>query len=138
MRKIYEIRRECERVNKLLLADARKQGLGTKSSRQRLDEARHDDSNAFSFWAQLEYREYIRRQLERRDTISASHLIKTGAYLLGISPVTAKRYLSALASEIGPFNQHGDLIMINPHYVPSEDDTYWLDDASDPVEGETA
>jgi hypothetical protein len=129
MRSKYERQRECEQVNKILLADAKLKGLGTKSSRARLDDARQNDSAAFSYWAGLEYREYIRRELEKRDTTSASHLIRGGAYRLGISPITAKRYLSTLTSEIGPFTQYGDLVMVNPDYVQPESDTYWQDDA---------
>lgn len=129
MRSRYERQRECEQVNKILLADAKQKGLGTKRSRSRLEDARQNDSSAFSYWAKLEYCEYIRRELERRDTISASHLIKGGAYRIGISPVTAKRYLSVLTSEQGPFSQFGDLVMINPDYRPSETDDYWQDDS---------
>jgi hypothetical protein len=126
MRSVYELRRASEQVNKILLDDAKRKGLGTKRSRQRLEDARQDDSAAFSYWAQLEYREYIRRQLERHDTINASHLIRGGAYQIGISPVTAKRYLSTLASEYGPFSQLGDLVMINVNYTPPEAAPYWL------------
>jgi hypothetical protein len=126
MRSKYERQRECEQVNRILQADAKRQTLGTKASQRRMDDARQHDSNAFSYWAQLEFREFIRRELEHRDTISASHLIRSGAYLLRISPITTKRYLFALTSQQGPFMQYGELVMLNPDYTATE--SYWQDE----------
>ena len=60
-----ELLRECERVNQLLKKQAEKLELGTKKSLMRMDEARQCDRDAFSYWAQLEFQEYVRRQLER-------------------------------------------------------------------------
>src|SRR5512136_230805 len=95
-RQRHELIRACEHVNKELEQEAQKLGLGTKKSLARMDEARQVDKVAFSYWAQLEFQEYVRRELERHPTINASILINNGARLLHISPVTTKRYLAVL------------------------------------------
>ena len=131
-----ELMRECERVNKVLEAEALKLGLGTKRSLARMDEARLVDKVAFSYWAVLEFQEYVRRELADRPTCSASILINNGARLLHISPVTTKRYLAVLRAGDGPFRSMGDIIMLNPNYTAGED-SYWRD-GPEPVDKETA
>ena len=131
----YELLRECERVNKLLKKEAERQGLGTRKSLARMEEARQNDKVAFSYWAQLEFQEYIRRELESHPTISASLLINKGARLLKLSPVTTKRYLAVLRSDDGPFSSFGDTVMINQNYTETED--YWQDSPTEPAESET-
>ena len=135
MRQKPELLRECERVNGLLREEAQKLDLGTKKSVSRMDEARHSDRESFSYWAQLEFREYIRRELESRPTVSASAMINDGARLLKISPATTKRYLAVLrAGRTGPFTSMGDIVMINANYVSSDKDSYWKDCPSEAVE----
>ena len=124
-----ELLRECERVNELLKKQAQKYNLGTKKSLQRLDEARQCDRDALSFWAQLEFVEYVRRQLEQHPAIHASILINDGARLLKMSSVTTRRYLQVMRSKGGPFTGMGDTIMINSNYF--EQDDYWQDDPTD-------
>ena len=130
-----ELLRECERVNQLLKKEAERQGLGTRKSLARMEEARQNDKVAFSFWAQLEFQEYIRRELESHPTISASLLINKGARLLKLSPVTTKRYLAVLRSDDGPFSSFGDAVMINQNYTEIED--YGQDSPTEPAESET-
>jgi hypothetical protein len=136
MRTRYELKQECEKVNRLLLADAKRQGLGTKSSQARLNEARKNDSTSFSRWLRLEIREYIRRALERHDTINPPHAINNCAYLFKISQAATERHVKALCCDHGPFTWFGEVIMINPNY--SEADDYWTDAPSDQVESEDA
>jgi hypothetical protein len=121
-----ELMRECERVNALLLGEAKKLELGTKKSLVRMNEARECDMKTFYFWAKLEFQEYCRRQLERNPTIHASLLINEGAQKLGVSTATTKRYMVSLrAGRTSPFSSMGDIVMLNPNYVPSEMDPYW-------------
>ena len=121
-----ELMRECERVNGILLVEAKKFELGTKKSLRRLDEARERDNQAFHQWARLEFQEYCRRCLERNPTIQASLLINEGARLLRISQATTKRYLAVLrAGRTSPFSSLGDVVMLNPNYVAPEQDSYW-------------
>ena len=124
MRSKTDVQRECERVNELLKKEAQDLELGTKKSLARLEGAKNDVSN-FSYWAELEFREIVRRKLENHPALSSSSLINDGARLLGISPVTAKRYMSKLRSDKGPFSGLGDIVTINPNYVPKEEDDYW-------------
>jgi hypothetical protein len=132
MRQKPELLRECERVNDLLRKDAKKLDLGTKKSLARMEEASRVDREAFSYWAQLEFKELIRRELENHPTINASILINKGARLLKLSPVTTKRYLAVLrAGSTAPFASMGDIVMINPNYVSPEQDGYWQEPASD-------
>jgi hypothetical protein len=58
-------------------------------------------------------------------------LINGGARLLGLSPVTTKRYMGKLRSENGPFAGLGDIVTINANYVPKEDDEYWQEAEDD-------
>ena len=129
-----ELLRECERVNILLKKQAQQFELGTKKSLSRMDEARQYDREAFSYWARLEFQEYVRRQLEAHPTAHASNLINNGARLLRISSVTTRRYLAELRAGDGPFSGLGDTIMLNTNYT--EQDDYWADNLSDQAEGE--
>jgi hypothetical protein len=131
-----ELLRECERVNRLLMKQAQTLELGTKKSLARLEEARQSDREAFSYWAQLEFQEYIRRQLEQHPAIHASLLINAAARLLKLSNLTTRRYLQVLRSGNGPFNSMGDIVILNPNY--SEQDDYWLDNPVGMAEGEEA
>ena len=126
-----ELLRECERVNQLLKKQAIKLALGTRKSLARMDEARQMDREALSYWARLEFQEYVRRQLEQHPTLHASILINNGARLLKLSSVTIRRYLAELRSGDGPFTGMGDIIMINPNY--DEQDDYWTEE---PIEEE--
>lgn len=119
-----DVQRECERVNALLKEEAEQLMLGTKKSLSRLEGAKNDAS-AFSYWAELEFREYVRRALEKHRTVTSSILVNGGARLLGLSPVTTKRYMGKLRSESGPFSGLGDIVTLNPNYVPKEEDAYW-------------
>jgi len=74
----------------------------------------------------MEFREYVRRQIEHQAG-SASALIIGGARLLGLSPETTKRYMFKLRTFGGPFSGLGDIVIINPNYQPRELDSYWLD-----------
>jgi len=127
MKSRYERQRECDQVNKILMADAKRQGLGTKSSQAHLEYARQNDSTDFSRRVRLEIREYIRRALERHDTLNAAHVKNNIAYLLRISQQAAQRHMDALSSDHGPFIKFGDLVMLNPDYKPAEVDDYWQD-----------
>jgi hypothetical protein len=115
--------RECERVNEVLKKQAQKFELGTTKSLARMDEARQCDRETFSYWAQLEFQEYVRRQLERHPTMHASILINNGARLLRLSNITTRRYLAVMRSGDGPFSGLGDVIMLNANYT--EQDGYW-------------
>jgi hypothetical protein len=131
-----ELLKACERVNKVLEEEAQRLELGTKKSLPRMDEARQYDKVAFSYWAQLEFQEFVRRQLDRHPTMNASILINSGARMLKISPATTKRYMAALRSGNGPFAGLGDIIMLNPNYIPTDQDDYWQENPSDPMEVE--
>ncbi len=124
MRNKSELKKATARVNQVLKAEARVLGLGTKSSLERLEQCKND-MPAFSKWAELEFREYVRRQLEKH-TCTSIVLINGGARLLGLSPATTKRYLGKLRVEGGPFGGLGDVVILNPRYVPKEEDDYWL------------
>jgi hypothetical protein len=121
-----ELMRACERVNKILEAEAKEKELGTKKSLARMDEARQLDKVAFSYWATLEFQEYVRRELEKHPAINASILINNGARLLHLSPVTTKRYLAVMRAGEGPFRGMGDVVMLNPNYTSADGD-YWQD-----------
>jgi hypothetical protein len=137
MRQKPELLRECERVNKVLRKEAKKLDLGTKISLPRLEEARQVDLKSFSYWAQLEFKEYVRRELEHHPAINASILINNGARLLQISTATTKRYLAALrAGRTAPFSSLGDIVMLNPNYVSPDLDSYWQDCAPDQGPGD--
>jgi hypothetical protein len=131
-----ELLRECERVNRILKKQAQALELGTKKSLARLEEARGTDRETFSYWAQLEFQECIRRQLELHPVIQASLLINMGARLLKLSNLTTRRYLQVLRSYGGPFNSMGDIVVLNPNY--DEQDNYWLDNPESQAEGEEA
>jgi hypothetical protein len=124
MREKTVVKRECERVNALLKDEAVELELGTKKSLGRLEQVKNEPSE-FSYWAELEFREYVRRELEQHQRITSSILVNSGARLLGLSPVTIKRYMGKLRSKNGPFSGLGDIVTINPNYVPKEDDAYW-------------
>lgn len=130
MRTKQEVKKECRRVNDLLKAQARRLKLGTESSLQRLSDCRNDPAT-FREWAELEFVEYCRRILDQHESSSANSLINGGASQLKLSPVTTKRYLSKLRSARGPLGGLGDVVMLNPNYVPTEEDDYWL---KEPVE----
>lgn len=125
-----QLRREAEKVNNLLKTDAERLNLGTRKGKERLDRARQSDDNVtFSYWARLEFLEYSRRQLEKHSMLMASTLAAEGARMLGISLITAKRYLQELsAGKTAPLMHFGDNILINYNYVPAEQDTYWTDE----------
>lgn len=131
-----ELLRECERVNLLLKKEAQQLDLGTKRGLARMDEAKQCDRETFSYWAQLEFQEYIRRRLELHLTINASLLINEGARLLKLSNATTKRYLAVLRSGAGPFTGMGDIIMLNPNYTGQDD--YWTDSPSGQAEADAA
>ncbi len=125
MRSKYELKKESARVNELLRAEALELGLGTKKSLKRLADSK-GDLKAFSYWAELEFREFIRRRLEQHNYV-ATVLINEGARLLGLSPATTKRYFEKLRAYGGPFVDMGEVVIINVHYRPPEEDEYWLD-----------
>jgi len=124
MRPKSKLLRESQRVNQLLREEAEELQLGTKQSLARMEQAKNDAS-AFSYWAEMEFREYVRRALEKHRAINAVALINGGARMLGLSPVTTKRYMAKLRSENGPFGGLGDIVIVNPNYVPKEEDAYW-------------
>lgn len=132
MRAKNVLKSECRKINEVLKAEAKELRLGTKKSLGRLAEC-ENDASAKSYWAEMEFREYVRRQLEIRTSVNAVSVINGGARLLGLSPVTTKRYLAKLRSERGPFSGLGDIVVINSHYVPKEDDEYWEDEDEKPV-----
>jgi hypothetical protein len=118
---------ECRRVNAFLLEEARKLDLGTTKSLARMDEARQLRGNRerFSRWARLEFREYIRRKLELHPDVRSSDMINGGALLLGVSPVTTRRYLADLRTGgTGPFIVQAGKVTINPFYVSPEMDDH--------------
>jgi len=119
-----ELAKECDQVNRMLRVEAESLGLGTRGSLERMEQAKHDPSS-FSYWAELEFREYVRRMLEKHGSMSAALLVNGGARLLKLSSVTTKRYLSKLRTEKGPFAGLGDVVVLNSHYCPAEDDDYW-------------
>lgn len=121
-----ELMRESERVNGILRAEARRLELGTKKSLERLEGCKHDPTS-YSFWAELEFREYARRMLEKHGSVSGAQLVNGGARLLKLSSVTTKRYLLKLRAERGPFSGLGDVVILNPNYCPAEDDEYWVE-----------
>lgn len=119
-----ELEKECARVNIILRAEAKAMELGTKKSLARLAQ-NANDVVTFKYWALLEFREYARRQIEQHQSVSATGLIANGSRLLGLSPVTVKRYLVELRAENGPLSGMGDIVVLNPRYVPAADDPYW-------------
>ena len=121
----YDLKRECEGVNTLLRQEAIALDLGTTKSIKRL-EACKGDLTAYSRWAELEFREFVRRRIQHRAG-SATGLIIEGARLLDLSPATTKRYMQKLRSRRGPFSGLGDILTINPNYQPREEDDYWQD-----------
>lgn len=126
MRSTRERLKDCEHVNKILFEDAKKRGLGTKQSLKRLREARQVDNILFYELGLKEFQEYVRRILDKHPVASAAYLIKNGAYLLGISLDTAKRYLAVLRADDAPFSGgYGDMVAINPDYTDASD--YWQD-----------
>lgn len=135
MRTKHQLKTEIARVNELLKSEAIELMLGTKKSLGRLEEARNErDRQAFTYWAMLEFREYVRRQLEKHGVAPATGLINGGARLLRLSPATTKRYMDSLRTGGGPFSGLGDQVTINPNYKPVEEDDYWLD-LDEPEEG---
>jgi hypothetical protein len=127
MRDKMTVKAECRRVNHLLRDEAEKLQLGVKGvSLQRLEQSRNDQA-VFSYWASKEFQEYVRRTLDERQAVSQNYLINEGARKLGLSPVTTKRYMSALRTANGPFGGLGDIVVINANYVPVEEDPYWTE-----------
>jgi hypothetical protein len=120
-------------VNEILKAEAEELQLGTKKSRGRMAES-EGDVRVHSYWAEMEFREFVRRQLEKHPSANAMSLINEGARLLGLSPVTTKRYLAKMRSKNGPFSGLGDIVTINPRYVPPEDDEYWREERPETVD----
>lgn len=128
---VTETLRACNRVNAALKEDGRRLGLGKKSSLRRLDQARSSDPAQFSYWAELEFREFVRRRIEEGKTVAGSDMIASGALLLGLSTETTKRYLKKLRASGGPFSGLGDIVTLNPRYVPPSLSEYWLEDEDD-------
>lgn len=60
------------------------------------------------------FRKYIYTRLEEQESISINEIILAGAEAIGISPVTARRYLDKMCSVEGPCfrKREGDTIMI--------------------------
>lgn len=121
------LQKDCEQVNQVLKAEAIRLRLGTKISLARLDACK-GDLKAFSELAMMEFREYVRRALEKPGSMNAQVLMYEGARLLKLNPETTKRYLRTLRARGGPFAGLGDVVTLNPHYVAVEEDSYWLDE----------
>lgn len=124
MRTKGQLRNRQRQVNEILKGEARSLGLGTKESLPRMNAVKGDLAE-FSFWAQKEFQEYVRRMLEARGSVSAVAMMNNGARLLGLNPVTTKRYMNKLRAQNGPFSGAGDIVILNPNYKPPEDDDYW-------------
>lgn len=137
MKSKQQMRRDIDHINQLLKDEAVKLSLGTTKSQSRLASARQADDNVtFSYWAQLEFREYCRRQLEKHPVLPASLLIAEGARMIGLSTITAKRYMTVLkAGSTAPLMGFGDNVMLNHGYQPPEQDTYWTTEV-EPTEDE--
>lgn len=127
MRTKSTLKRECEKVNVLLRREAEELRLGTKVSLARLDGCK-DDLKAFSYWAKLEFQEYVRRTVEKNGSANAQALIYGGASKLKVNPETTKRYLRTLRAAGGPFAGLGETVVVNANYTPPEEDEYWVDD----------
>ena len=121
------LKMDCERVNKQLREEAVRLQLGRKGSLDRLEQSK-SDNQLFHYWAVLEFREFCRREIERRGSANAGGLIVDGARLLGFSVVTAKRYMSELRARGGPLAGLGEVVILNAHYVTAEEDGYWLEE----------
>lgn len=131
MRGKNELYKEGQRVNEILKEEADRLQLGTKGSLARLSAARSEGGSAFSTWAELEFREFVRRMLEKHTSISSNSAITEGARMLGVSPATTKRYMAKLRTARGPFGGLGDIVVINANYVSPEMDDYWKDVGDD-------
>ena len=136
MRKKYELMKDCARVNELLKAQAKQLGLGTKRSLARLSDC-ENDARAFHAWALLEFTEFCRRKLEGHTSVSASYLRKEGASKLKLATITTQRYMEKLRTEKGPLGGMGDIVTLNPNYVPSDEDDYWLEETQPAGQEET-
>jgi len=134
MKSTSKLKQDCEKVNQQLREEAAKLRLGTKASRDRLERSK-SDNQVFSYWATLEFREFCRRMIEGRGSANANGLIADGARLLGLSPVTTKRYLSTLRASGGPLAGLGEIVILNAHYSPIEEDGYWLEEEGGKAEG---
>lgn len=136
MKSKQQLKRDVNHTNEMLKDDAIRLSLGTQAGYKRLEYARQSDDNVtFSHWARLEFREYCRRMLEKHPVIQSSLLAAEGARIIGISEITAKRYLRELkAGRTAPFMGFGDNIMLNHSYQPSEQDDYWQRDEEEDTE----
>ena len=65
MRTKNQLVKECNHVMEILRVEAKSLGLGTKESLTPLDAAKSDLAE-YSYWAQMEFQEYVRRQLVTR------------------------------------------------------------------------
>lgn len=135
-----ELLDEIDRVNTLLVEEARALGLGRRNSLEVLASLRGDNVQ-YSTRAKLEFREIVRRTLMQNweKKKAAGHLPVgnkkalelRAARLLGISPVSAKRYMDSMRLPRGPFSGVRDDVYLNQFYTRPEDDEYWLDEDDD-------
>ena len=124
-----QLERDCDRVNQLLRDEAIRLELGTRKSPKRLDEARELSNITYSYWAKLEFQEFIRRKLEKQPAIDSDDLIYSAASVLKISSETVKRYVGVIRKGIGPFRCIGKMVMFNENYTGDE---YFIDTSADP------
>ncbi len=129
-----------DRVNLLMIEEANEIGLGRKNSLEILSQLRGDNV-LFSTRAKLEFREVVRRTIMNNwEAKKARGHIPVGnrkalelkaARLLGISPVSSKRYMDSMRLAKGPFSGTGDDVYLNEFYTKPEEDEYWLDEDAD-------
>jgi len=121
-----ELKKDIERVNRILEEEARDYDLGSPRTLETLSQLR-GDNQAFSERAKLEFREYVRRKLLKAPVPPKKALELGGARLLGLSPATTKRYMEELRTERGPLAGLGEIVILNRNYVRPENDPYWTD-----------
>ena len=128
-----QLEKDCERVNQLLKLEAVRLKLGTKNSLKRLDDARELSNITYSYWAKMEFQEFVRRQLEKQPTVDSDDLTYLVASVLRISSETVKRYVSVIRKGAGPFRCIGKMVMLNENYTGDE---YFTDPEPEPADGE--
>ena len=82
---------------------------------------KHMDAVAFNAGAESAFVELVRGLIEKSPggkMIPIVQVFQEGAYEIGVSTQTAKRYLIKHSAQRAEFRVFGDYVMLNPNYEP--------------------
>ncbi len=117
-RKRRSVRQQQARTNTRLRQQAK-----ASADRGYRDE-KHVDLAAFNAGAEAGFVKLVRELIDEEDskTIPIFEVTREAAYELGISTMTAKRYLMKYTARRAPFRIDGNAVILNPRYVADEDE----------------